>query len=56
MTNIADPTPSIILSSTQKRMNIQPDGMRDVNLGVQTQRKPFPMNEVYTNILYLLVT
>jgi len=32
--SMADPTPSVILSSTQKRMNTQPDGMRDVNLGV----------------------
>jgi len=32
--SMADPTPSVILSSTQKRMNTQPDGMSAVNLGV----------------------
>ena len=32
--SMADPKPSVILSSTQKRMNTQPDGMSTVNLSV----------------------
>lgn len=40
--NMADPTPSVILSSIQKRMNTQPEGIMAVKLHVATRRKkPF---------------
>ena len=37
--NMADPTPSVILSRIQKRMNTQPLGIMAVKLCVTTRRK-----------------
>lgn len=54
--NMADPTPSVILSSIQKRMNTQPEGIMAVKLCVTTRRKntnkPF-LNSHPTESLHL---